>query len=444
MTQFLNRSRLIWFCILFITIVSVLTATKQTESRLLYSAADGSVYLPLIRYDLNEPPNEPTEVRGIWVTRFDWTSSFYGAEVEKIDEIVNNVTLAGFNTIYFQVRGTADAFYTPGLEPWSQRLTGGKLGDNPGWDPLARLIEKAHAQNIQVHAYINVYPVWLGCDAPPADTSPQHLYHKLDDIYVGGVKDVLQQSQWNTVYCGAGDYQRAAPSSGPLDDHLLAVTADLINRYDIDGIHLDHIRYGAQGASYDPVSNQAYALEDHLYTREDWQRRQVNGTVDKFYQQAVQSHKNIWLSAAVWPIYHDYWNWGTSQGYDEYYQDSKEWIQQGYIDSISPMIYPGTFNCPENGIEDSFWSLAVWETLVRDFQNAKGDRYVIPGIGTGYCSFADIENRIAKAREIGTTGHSLFSYNGLLQTENGKTYFELLREGPYQVNASIPEITWHD
>ncbi|MEM9773566.1 MAG: family 10 glycosylhydrolase [Chloroflexota bacterium] len=397
------------------------------------------------------PTNTPTptplpglepEVRGMWVSRFDWTSSFSGAQPEKIDEIVDNAALAGINLIYFQVRGTADAFYTPGLEPWSQRLTGNELGDNPGWDPLARLIEKAHAQNIQVHAYLNIYPVWFGCDTPKANTNPQHLYHKLDDVHIGGVKDVLQQSQFGTVYgadCENIEYRRVSPASGYFDEHVLAVTQDLINRYDIDGIHLDHIRYGATGASYDPVSEQAYALESSQFERADWQRRQVNGTVNKFYDLVVAAKKDIWLSAAVWPLYVDYWGWGAGQGYHNYYQDSKEWAQQGYIDSISPMIYPGTFNCPD----DSFWSLGRWETLVRDFQATKGERYVVPGIGTGYCSFSEIENRINLAREIGTAGHALFSYKSLLQEENGKTYFELLREGPYQNNVAVPEFTWH-
>ena len=445
----------------FLSITQAITqaAVSQTEPQT-ERASDSLSYLPLIRHDPTPTPTpSPTplptatmtpatvtqsEVRGIWVSRFDWTSSVNGAEKEKIDEIVDNVSLAGFNMIYFQVRGTADAFYASDLEPWSQRLTGGALGDNPGWDPLARLIEKAHAKNIQVHAYINVYPIWLGCSAPPSNTTPRHLYHKLSDIYIDGASDVLQQNQFGTVYCGAGEYQRITPASEPFDDHLLAVTADIINRYDIDGIHLDHIRYGAKGASFDPASNQAYAFEQHLYSREDWQRRQVNGTVEKFYNQVVAAKKDLWLSAAVWPVYHDYWGWNVGQGYDDYYQDSKEWIQEGYIDSISPMIYPGTFNCPANGINDSFWTLARWEILVKDFHAGGSGRYVIPGIGTGYCSFADIENRIAKAREIGTIGHSLFSYKGLLQTENGKTYFELLRDGPYKNKASMPEITWHE
>ena len=86
------------------------------------------------------------EFRGIWVTRFDWTSYGQPADPAKIDEIVQNVADAGFNAIFFQVRGIADAYYTPGLEPWADRVSGvyGQPPD-PLWDPLATMIEKAHA-----------------------------------------------------------------------------------------------------------------------------------------------------------------------------------------------------------------------------------------------------------------------------------------------------------
>jgi uncharacterized lipoprotein YddW (UPF0748 family) len=160
---------------------------------------------------------------------------------------------------------------------------------------------------------------------------------------------------------------------------------------------------------------------------EDWQRAQVNGTVWKFYTQIVPLKPGLWLSAAVWPSY--------TIGYHNYYQDSKSWIWDGYIDSISPMIYPSTFSCPD----DSFWTLDMWRALVTDFQGDSNGRYIIPGIGTGYCAFSEIENRIQAARQIGTAGHALFSYGGLL----AGGYFDDLAQGPYATPAVVPDITWH-
>jgi uncharacterized lipoprotein YddW (UPF0748 family) len=384
------------------------------------------------------PPGAAVEFRGLWVSRFDWTSNPTSA---KIDEIVNNAAYAGFNVILFQVRGEADAFYTPGLEPWSRRLTG-TLGEDPGWDPLAHMIQAAHTHGIQVHAYLNIYPVWQGCDVPSANTNPQHFYYQLQAAH-GTTNGQLNGLQWTTsgqVPCS--DYQRATPASVVGDDHYLAVATDLVKRYDIDGIHLDHIRYGGSTSSCDPVTVFYYGTNCFGYNGvtlfENWQRAQVNGTVFKFYEQIVPLKEGLWLSAAVWPIYVNKPEWGwpsVNQGYYDYYQDSKSWVLDGYIDSISPMIYPSSFNCPDN----SFWTQGRWQILVEDFQADRGDRFIIPGIGTGYCSFADIEARIELARAIGTAGHALFSYGSLLT--NG--YFDDLANGPYAETAVVPTITWH-
>jgi uncharacterized lipoprotein YddW (UPF0748 family) len=393
-------------------------------------------FLPIVLKPLPTPTPLPpeTEFRGLWVTRFDWP--MYGSQTD-IDEIVDNVAYAGFNVILFQVRGTADAFYDSNVEPWSHRLTG-TLGQDPGWDPLAHMILKAHEKGIQVHAYINVYPVGTGCIPPVDGTSPRHLYYLVRDHHgtTGTKPNGLQWSDTGAVICSP--YYRTSPASAFVDSHLMNMASDLVENYDVDGIHLDHIRYAGKKSSFDPASSANY---DNSYTYEAWQRRQVNGTVLKFYNQIVPLKPGLWLSAAVWPIYVDYWGWHALEGYHDYYQDSKDWLAggynggTGYIDSISPMIYPASFNCPD----DSFWSQSKWQTLVTDFQASRSGRYVIPGIGTGYCTFDEIEQRISFARSIGTAGHALFSYSGLL----AHGYFDELANGPYALPAIVPSIPWH-
>jgi hypothetical protein len=82
---------------------------------------------------------------------------------------------------------------------------------------------------------------------------------------------------------------------------------------------------------------------------------------------------------------------------------------------------------------------ARWTTLTQDFQNNRNGRYIIPGIGTDYSDFYDIEARIQSARQIGTGGHALFSYGALYS----RSYFDDLRNGPYASPATVPEIPWH-
>lgn len=379
-----------------------------------------------------------TEFRGLWVTRFDWTTFGEPADPAKIDEIVQNAAAAGFNAIFFQVRGAADAYYTPGLEPWAQRVSGGELGQPPEplWDPLAYFVQQAHAHNLQLHAYLNVYPVWDRCDAPPPPTSPTHLYDLLAAAH-GETDGRLNGLQWDTndqIHCQV--YQRATPASVFHDDHFIAVATDLVTRYAVDGIHLDNVRYGGAGTSCDPVSENLFGADcfsDPAYAQ--WQRERIDQLVQRLYQEVVPLRPGLWLSAAVWPIYQDKWGWGGTQGYSDYYQDSKAWLAGGYIDSVSPMIYPAVYACPYEG----FWTLDKWEILTADFQADSAGRFIIPGIGSEYCTFDEIVARIELARSLGTAGHALFSYGGLLT----HGYFDDLAAGPYAEPAVPPTITWH-
>jgi uncharacterized lipoprotein YddW (UPF0748 family) len=199
------------------------------------------------------------------------------------------------------------------------------------------------------------------------------------------------------------------------------------------------MRYDGPDTSCDPVSEAAYGTNCFGFNGQmnyaDWQREQVNGTLYKFYTQIVPLKKDLWLSAAVWPIHtiKPEWGWpSVNEGYSAYYQDSKAWVRDGIIHSISPMIYPSFVNCPDN----SFWSQERWQTLVVDFQAEADGRYIIPGIGTSYCDFAEVEARIQMARSIGTVGHALFSYSSLLSNN----YFDDLANGPYAVTAVVPDL----
>jgi uncharacterized lipoprotein YddW (UPF0748 family) len=377
------------------------------------------------------PPGTKTELRGIWISRFDWTSHLNPGTPERINQMVDEIAFAGFNAILFQVRGTGDAFYTPGLEPWSARLTAqNQLGANPGWDPLQTMITRAKQHGIQVHAYINIYPVW-DCSVPRADTIPQHFYHRLA-AYHGVTNGNLNGAQWTTnreVACSS--YLFASPASTFVDEHLIAVGKDLVTRYAVDGLHLDYIRYGGRNRSCDPVSEAAGgscfpAGGEEVYA--NWQRAQVSGTVRKFYEQVVPLRPGLLLSAAVWPQYVDYWGWGGSQGYHDFYQDSKSWLANGHIDAIMPMIYGS-----------DFWSQEKWRILATDFHASSSGRFVYAGIGADFEDFSEISNRIEMGRQIGLPGHALFSYGALAKWG----HFDDLRAGPYAERAVPPVVTWH-
>ncbi|MGD8805519.1 MAG: family 10 glycosylhydrolase [Chloroflexota bacterium] len=404
-----------------------------------------AAYLPLVRKPV-PPPVVIQEARALWVTRFDWYSPL---QKSTVDTIVADAARAGFNMILFQVRGTADAYYQPGPEPWAQRVSGQSLGTppNPYWDPLAYFVDKAHQAGIQLHAYINVYPVWNPCNEAPPHTNPEHFYWKLIGEH-GLTGNKLNGLQWDTNYnVSCSGYLRATPASIFGDQQYLAVARYLADNYAIDGLHLDHIRYAGSNTSCDPVSaarsgRTCFTSAPSGYASyQAWQRAQVNGTVSKFYEMISNEHPNLMLSAAVWPTYIDYWGWGYTEGYYDYYQDSQAWIEDGYIDALMPMIYSSTDSNPDPNKQN--FRLERWQLLAQDYQNNSGGRFIIAGIGSNhYSSFAGIEQRIAAARQLGTAGHAIFSYSGLKnQTQD---YFALLAAGPYHEPAVVPALSWRN
>lgn len=441
-----NRIRM---ALALLTVLAMATLLPPGQIRSAPLEPSRPLYQPLILKDHASSP-AMVELRGLWVSRFDWTNSGQAADPAKIDEIVENAAGAGFNALFFQVRAVADAYYASELEPWAGRVSGGTLGQAPDplWDPLAYFVEKAHGAGLQLHAWINVYPVATGggaCDDIPDPTVlPTPLYHQLIAAYGGsqGQPNALQWLKNGALTCTS--YRFVSPAAPLANDHIVAVAKDLITRYDIDGLHLDNIRYVGPGASCDPVSLCRYQEDEPLCDTipacsldadyQDWQRQQINELVERIYQTITALDEDVWLTAAVWPVYQDSARLDLPghplEGYDDFYQDSKAWVAGGYIDSIMPMIYPSRYHCPD----DSYWTRTVWAALASDFQRDSNGRFIIPSIGSGYCTFDEIEARIEKAREIGVAGHALFSYRGLLQ--NG--YFDDLPEGPYQMPAIAP------
>jgi len=465
----MKKQRMIIITIILGTLVISMLGTWLVEAQ----EFDEFMYLPAISKPLPTPTFTPTptpsptptvlpqpdaEFRGLWVTRFDWTA-WDGAHPEKIDEIVQNAADAGFNVLFFQIRGEGDAYYDSGLEPWAKRISGyyGELGQPPSseWDdlgePLDYMIEKAHDAGLQVHAYLNVYPVASCSTIPDAAVIPTPIYHQLiaeHGTTTDGEAEKVNGLQWLTdgqVYCSGDQYLWASPASEFHDDHVIAVAKDIANRYEIDGLHLDRIRYAHSFGSCDPVSlaetGECFGTPPDGYdSYEDWQRAQVSDIVARFYDEVLTEYPDLWLSAAVWPVHKKKAEWGWTEYYQEgfssYYQDSKAWLTDNKIDSLSPMIYPGSTSvCPDDNI---YWTQERFGILVADFEAENNGRYIIPGIGGHYCSFYEIEARIQIARDIGTAGHSIFSYRLLLD----KAYFDDLASGPYAETAVVPEMPW--
>lgn len=397
-------------------------ASLSQAQTVLNATFDHHVYLPLVQ------SNRIVEARALWVTRWDYST------VTDVQTLVENAAGAGFNMLLFQVRGTADAFYTPGLEPWAARLSGGTLGQHPGWDPLQTAVEAAHAHGLELHAYINVYPVWAGATAPPTGTAPEHLFWTLSYRYTwDDWRHVDSSGVTMTLNRG---YLWATPALTDVVERVISVTTDLVTRYEVDGVHLDMVRYANRQYSYDPFSNAGYEaarVADPTLTRAEWQRRQVTLLVKRVYSEVLPLRPGLRLSAAVWPVYQDRWGWGYSEGYSDFYQDSQGWVLSATIDAIMPMIYPADVFATPHVFTPTQFSL-----LVSDFLAHDGGRHVFPGISAQYADFGEIAQRIAIARDLGAPGHAIFSARLVAVND----YWDEFAAGPYALPAAVPPVTW--
>ncbi len=394
------------------------------------------IYLPLI-FKAWPPP----EFRGLWVDRWSYQSP------EDVEAIVQKAAQANFNAVFLQVRGKADAYYQSNYEPWAAgltvtgTLTRTQLGQDPGWDPLQLAIDEAHAQGLQLHAWVNVYPAWLG-ESPPPSTTPEHMYNLFNELY--GDNWVQWDGQGQPMRLNK-DYLWASPGHEAVSERIVHVCQDIVTNHQVDGLHLDQVRYAGPDFSHDPISEatftQAQILDPDL-TWADWQRAQVTHLVGQIYEQVVLSRPDVMLTAAVWPIYRDYWDWITNDGYDGYYQDSQGWMSEEVIDGIAPMLYADRISLA--GEEPGDYALR-FDTLIRDFVAADNGRFVLAGIYAGtspslahYDDFSDVAQSINLARQAGATGQIIFSYRLI----NERDYWDDFLAGPYARPSDIPPMPW--
>ncbi len=173
-------------------------------------------------------PSHRRELRGVWIatvsninfpSRPGSSAAEQQAELQSIVDLTNE---AGLNAIVFQVRPECDALYASALEPWSRFLTGSQ-GQDPGYDPLAVLLQKAHAAGIEVHAWLNPYRAKSSASstavAPHLSvTTPEHAHNY-------------------------GNFVWMDPAAAPVQEALRLVVEDLVRRYDLDGVHFDDYFY---------------------------------------------------------------------------------------------------------------------------------------------------------------------------------------------------------
>ena len=349
-------------------------------------------------------PNPKYEVRAVWLTTIggiDWPHSYAQSkrsaekQKEELRAILDRLQKANINTVLLQTRIRATTIYPSQYEPWDGCLSGFP-GKSPGYDALQFAIDECHKRGMEVHAWVVTIPVgkWnsYGC-------------RQLRKRFPRLIKRIDQDGYMDPEATQTGCY-------------LAEMCREIVQRYDVDGIHLDYIRY--------PETWKFRIGKDQA-------RGNITRIVEKIHQ-AVKKEKP-WVKMSCSPIgkFDDlsrYWSHGWN-AYTKVAQDAQAWLKDGLMDELFPMMY---FR------GDQFFPFAI------DWKEHSYGKIIAPGLSIyfldpkeGKWNISDITSELYHLRNIGE-GHAFFRNKFLLDNHQGVYDFVTAHFNRYP--ALVPPMTW--
>jgi uncharacterized lipoprotein YddW (UPF0748 family) len=371
--------------------------------------------------------SRPAEVRAMWVVRTTLTSP------ASIAAMVSAAKAGGFNTLLVQVRGRGDAYFQSGVEPRPPSLDG-----QPAFDPLAEAIERAHEAGLKVHAWINVNLVAGAAELPSARDHIVYRHPEWLMVPRALGSDLIAVDPRSPEYLGRltryvrsqsneleGLYVSPVPAAAAA--YTTSVVRDIAVRYDIDGIHLDYIRYPREDfdfsratlaafrtsldADLTPEQRRRYdgraaAGEPLIYTAafpERWRAFRVarlTALATSLRDMLKTVKPGALVSVAVVP--------NADEAAAERLQDWRQWLDRGLVDVVCPMAYTA--------------DAALFATQIATARDIAGAHPVWAGIGAYRLSRDRIVDNVQTARRLGVDGVILFSYDSLADPAHGPGY----------------------
>lgn len=317
--------------------------------------------------------SQAAETRALWLTRWDATND------TAIQECVNYMVAHKLNTLYVQVYGDGYALYNSTFAPHSYLVAS-------NFDALASAIAKGHAAGIEVHAYINMLNVYSGGLGQPSN--PNHLLNTHPEWAMVKSDGVSMMSNVGV----SGTMIFFCPENSGFFNYCRDIAVEIAANYNVDGIHLDYIRYPMDIGEYcycnlhksnynatyghDPVpGEQAW---------DQWRFDNISNLVSVIYDDVHAVKPLCKVSAATW----------RSSGVN--FQDVYKWLEDGKLDAACPMTYTSDVNQFTN------WIIA--------YNNNSGGRHIYPGI---YIPSGSVYEEILACREVGTEGQASFCYGDI-------------------------------
>lgn len=385
------------------------------------------------------PPPVMRELRAAWIAtvdNMDWPSRAglsTAAQKRELVAMLDKLVELRMNAVILQVRPAADALYDSKLEPWSEYLTG-TMGQAPSpyYDPLAFAIAESHKRGLELHAWINPY------------RSRYSYTRKASADHISRTHPSLVRKY--------GSYQWMDPGDPAVRAHTKRVVLDLVRRYDLDAVHMDdyfypyketrRVRGRLQEIPFpDESTYRRYRNGGGKLGRDDWRRQNVNLLVKELYEGIHEVRPSVRFGVSPFGIWRP-GNPPSVRGLDQYaelYADAKKWVNEGWLDYVTPQLYWPVSN-PNQRYDD----LIEWWAQ----QNTKG-RHLWAGNYTGKVGFTNSSKfrtdeimeqiRLTRAQR-GATGNVHFSMKVFM--ENPDDLDARLRNEAYAVPALVPASSW--
>lgn len=281
-------------------------------------------------------PVSEVGVRGVWIStvfNIDWPSQAASGNEEKQKNeyiaLLDKLAQTGINTVFVQVRPSADSIYPSSIVPWSNVLTG-TSGKAPGYDPLQFIIDETHKRGMEFHAWFNPFRASTG-----SDTS------KLASNHV-----VNTHPEWIVKYSGKSYINPGIPEAR---QHIIDAVMEVVNNYNIDGVHMDDYFYPSgetKSNTFGDDNTFAMYNDKNISNKGDWRRDNISTFVQQLGQKIHAAKPSVsygvspfgvWRNKASDPLGSD-----TKAGmsaYDSTYADVRAWIKNEWIDYVIPQVY---------------------------------------------------------------------------------------------------------
>ncbi|GIE31327.1 lipoprotein [Actinoplanes italicus] len=287
------------------------------------------------------PVTAPRELRGMWLTtvyNIDFPSRPGLSQEQVRSEYLRWVDLAvaqNHNAIFVHVRPSGDAFWKSDFAPWSNWLTGRLDGTDPGWDPMAFMVDEAHKRNLEFHAWFNPY---RGTQFAPSGAGT-------DLTKLPANHPLVVHPQWRIAH-PAGPKGRFYYDPGNPEARKFVEDAMLeaVVKYDVDGVHFDDFfyPYPGDGKGEDFPDDASYAKYGAGKSRADWRRENVNALVREMRQRIAETKPWVKFGISPFGIWRNGGEGSDTKGLESYsaiYADTRTWVRERWLDYIVPQLY---------------------------------------------------------------------------------------------------------